>query len=218
MILEHFTPNLHHLTYEPTITTSEKTLLQARKGVFSFALPHILPPSQTWDGIHILPVYKNAADRQQHCYKHTETHAGAHRNATKHMKQQRQPRVHRKKRIPQKRLKWRSEGVYIDKVDSVIILGLPYFFCAKKREPIHQIVNQLSIIWLGHFLSAHAYVSLWELSRTLSKLHAQPKLTRLYHFITAATVLLLPVNIIFCFWIFYTHKISDWFLIYGYLV
>ena len=97
MILEHFTPNLHHLTYEPTITTSEKTLLQTRKGVFSFALPHILPPSQTWDGIHILPVYKNAADGQQHCYKHTETHAGAHRSFTKHTKWQRQPRVRREK-------------------------------------------------------------------------------------------------------------------------
>lgn len=133
MILEHFTPDLHHLTYEPTITTSEKTLLQARKGVFSFALPHILPPSQTWDGIHILPVYKNAADGQQHCYKHTETHAGAHRSFTKHTKWQRQSSCSPRKRIPQKRLKWRSEGTYIDKVDSVIMLGLPYFFAQKKR-------------------------------------------------------------------------------------
>lgn len=61
MSLERFTPDLHHFAYEPTITTSEKTLLQVRKGVFSFALLHILPPYHTWDGIHILPVYKNAA-------------------------------------------------------------------------------------------------------------------------------------------------------------
>lgn len=100
MILEHFTPNLHHLTYEPTITTSEKTLLQIRKGVFSFALPHILPPSQTRDGIHILPVYKNAADGQQRCYKHTETHTEAHRDATKQIKLLRRPLAHREKESP----------------------------------------------------------------------------------------------------------------------
>ena len=67
-----------------------------------------------------LPVYKNSADSQQNCYKHTENHTEAHTNF--HMRMKWQIRCSLRKRIPQKRLKRRSEGIYIDKVDSVIIV------------------------------------------------------------------------------------------------